>query len=292
MQSSAAASSTVPQHVFVGALEGRRCCTASPTYEVCPKLVINFYLSGHQRFVIDGVEFCEGTGSPGDRPRVSMINIRQYSTLSFDAAEPGSDLRKVKTSVPLTWLEREIGTVSSCSPALRHFLATHLSHFVFEPTPDLVELAEQICRPPPHLTDELLTLYRKARGLEIMRLCCAALVAQHAESDRRPSLMNARQSERVRQYIMGNLSKSLTVEQIARESGTSASSLQRHFKQQYGMTVFEFIRRKRLEAARDALECRGVTVAQAAWIAGYLSHSSFITAFKKIYGACPSEMRA
>jgi AraC-like DNA-binding protein len=84
----------------------------------------------------------------------------------------------------------------------------------------------------------------------------------------------------------------LTIETIAREAGASVSSVQRHFKQHFGMTVFEFIRSKRLDAARDALERKGVTVMQAAWIAGYLSPSSFITAFKKTYGTPPGVMRA
>lgn len=292
MQSSVVGNSIAPQHVFVGALEGRSCCSGLEDLEVCPKLVINFYLSGGQSFVIDGVQFSESAGHPGSRPCVSMINIKRCSRIHFNTFDSGLRLRKVKTSVPLTWLEREMGAISSCSPTLHRFLSTHLSHFVFEPTPDLVEIAEQISRPPPNLTGELLTLYRKARGIELMRLSCAALVAQADTIDHKPSLMSARQSERVRHYILANLSENLTIEVIARESGASVSSVQRHFKQQFGMTVFEFIRRKRLEAARDALEGRGVTVAEAAWIAGYMSPSSFITAFKKAYGTCPGEMRA
>jgi AraC-like DNA-binding protein len=289
MQSSVIGNSIAPQSVFVGALEGRSCCSGLEDLEVCPKLILNFYLSGGQSFAIDGMQFSEGAEGT---PRVSMINIRRHSRIHFNTTDSGVRLRKVKVSVPLAWIEREIGELSNCSPALHRFFSSHLSHFAFEPTPDLVELAEQISHPPPSMKGELLTLYRKARGLELMRLACAALIDQAGEIDHKPSLMNARQSERVRQYIMANLSKNLTIEAIARESGASVSSVQRHFKQQFGMTVFEFIRRKRLEAARDALESRGVTVAEAAWIAGYLSPSSFITAFKKTYGACPGDMRA
>lgn len=292
MQSSLVDNAITPQDVFVGALEGRSCRSDPGGLPLCPKLIINIYLSGGQSFVIDGVQFAESAGQPGSRPRVSMINIKRDAKIHFDTADSGSRLRKVKASIPLTWLEREVGAISSCSPALHRFLSTHLSHFVFDPTPDLVELAEQISRPPHGLKGELLTLYRKARGIELMRLSWAALVAQAEEIDRKPSLMSARQSERVRHYILANLSQSLTIEAIARETGASVSSVQRHFKQQFGMTVFEFIRRKRLEAARDALESRGVTVAEAAWIAGYMSLSSFITAFKKAYGTCPGDMRA
>ncbi|MCC7250491.1 AraC family transcriptional regulator [Hyphomicrobium sp.] len=289
MQNGIVDNSISPERVFVGALEGRSCCSGLEDLEVSPKLIINFYLSGGQSFVIDGVHFSESAevGSP----RVSMINVRHESRIHFNHVDAGR-LRKVKLSIPLNWIEREIGAISTCSPVLRRFLSTHLSHFAFEPTPDLVELAEQISRPPPNLKGELLTLYRTARGIELMRLSCALLVAQAEEIDHKPSLMSARQSERVRNFILANLSKTLTIETIARESGASVSSVQRHFKQQFGITVFEFIRRKRLEAARDALEVRGVTVAEAAWIAGYTSPSGFITAFKKTYGTCPGDIRA
>src|SRR5262245_20224987 len=128
--------------------------------------------------------------------------------------------------------------------------------------------------------------------MEIMRLSYAALVADAEGGDTRPSAMSARQSERVRSFILANLAKNLSIDEIARATGASASSVQRHFKQHVGMTVFEFIRRKRLDSAREALESQGVTVAQAAWIAGYTSSSSFIAAFKKTYGACPGAVRA
>lgn len=289
MKSSIIENSIAPEPVFVGALEGRSCCSGLEDLEVSPKLLINFYLSGGQSFVLDDVEFSDSAQE--GRPCVSVINVRRHSRIHFNPVDSGR-LRKVKISIPLSWLEREVGPIATCSPALRCFLSTHLSHFVFEPTPDLVELAEEISRPPPNLKGELLTLYRTARGIELMRLSCAVLVAQAEEIDHKRSLMNARQSERVRNFILANLSKTLTIETIARESGASVSSVQRHFKQQFGITVFEFIRRKRLEAARDALEGRGVTVAEAAWIAGYTSPSGFITAFKKAYGACPGDIRA
>lgn len=294
MQSEAAGRPEIPQNVFVGSFDGQNCWPDREIYDVWPKFIINFYLKGSQRFVIDNIAF---KGDAGDeengRPQVLMVNIKRYSKLYFVESEtPDPHLRKVMTSAPLPWLEREMGMHADRAPALEEFFSTHLSHFAFEPSRELIDLAEQISHPPANLKGELLTLYHKSRGIEIMRLSCAALVANAEEAARKPLVMSARQSERVRDYILANLSKNLTIETIARETGASASSVQRHFKQRFGMTVFDFIRRKRLDAARDALEREGVTVVQAAWIAGYLSPSSFITAFKKTYGAPPGVMRA
>lgn len=293
MQSVIAGNPTPAPHVFVGAIDGRSCHPDHETFVVGPKLIINVYLRGGQRFVLDGKQFVgSAVHDERCRPHVLMINVRHTAKLYFNNHDNGSALRKVKASASLSWLEQEIGTSADRPPALERFLSTHLSHFAFEPAPDVLEVAEQISHPPASLKGELLTLYRKARAIELVRLSCAALVANADRADGKASLLNARQAERVRNYVLANLTSNLTIETIAKESGGSASSIQRHFKQQFGMTVFEFIRRKRLEAARDALEARGVTVAEAAWVAGYTSPSSFIAAFKKIYGTCPGEMRA
>ncbi|HYD14982.1 MAG TPA: AraC family transcriptional regulator [Hyphomicrobium sp.] len=294
MQSEDANKPITPQHIFVGAFDGQNCWPKDETYEVWPKLIINIYLKGSQRFIIDDVPF-RGSAGRGDscEPQVLMVNIKQFAALRFANDENGGGyLRKVMTSAPAGWIEKVLGGVGDQSLALSRFLSAHLSHFAFQPSRNLVELAEQISDPPVSLKDEMLTLYRKSRGLEIMRLSCAALVASAESVEHRPSVMSGRQSERVRDYIVANLSTNLTIETIAREAGASVSSVQRHFKQHLGMTVFEFIRSKRLDAARDALERKGVTVMQAAWIAGYLSPSSFITAFKKTYGTPPGVMRA
>lgn len=290
MMSSIVGEETETDEIFVGALEGRSCCSGLEELELRPKLIINIYLSGGQSFVIDGMNFTEGAGRLDGRPRISMINVAHTSRIHFNPTDAGR-LRKVKLSVPSAWLARSVGGFSGSSPTLQRFFSEHLSHFAFDASPDLVELAEQISHPPPNVKGEFLTLYRKARGIELMRLACLALAGHGEAMDSKPSLMTARQCERVRNYILANLSKPLTIEAIARDNAASVSSVQRHFKQHYGMTVFDFIRRKRLEAAREALEGRGVTVAEAAWIAGYTSSSSFITAFKKTFGTCPGELR-
>lgn len=49
----------------------------------------------------------------------------------------------------------------------------------------------------------------------------------------------------------------LSIDQIARHMNTTATTLQRHFRQALGITVFDFLQHERLRLARHALESEG-----------------------------------
>jgi AraC-like DNA-binding protein len=67
--------------------------------------------------------------------------------------------------------------------------------------------------------------------------------------------------------------------------------LQRQFRSVYGTTVFEFLRECRLQRARQALERDGITVGQAALLAGYTSAANFATAYRRRFGLAPKLAR-
>ncbi|MES0868367.1 AraC family transcriptional regulator [Pseudovibrio sp. SCP19] len=97
---------------------------------------------------------------------------------------------------------------------------------------------------------------------------------------------------KVREYLMEHLGEDLSIERISKETGLSKRSIQRHFKEKYNLTVSDFIRKQRLEKARQAINKGGITVAEAAYMAGYNSPSSFSNAFKRVYGSAPKNWRA
>lgn len=277
----------VPQHLFVGTHEGTPTCTPEPdTYDIWPKFLVMVLLQGAQRFLIDNTEFHVDAGfGEAASPRVLMLNVARFAKLRFinDSAVP---LRKVMISAPLPWVERLKQSVTTGVQALTQFFDQHLADFRFEPAGQILTLAEQLMAPPPAMRGEVLALYRNSRALDIMCLACNRL-AEEEEERLRPSLMKLRQCEQVRSYVLANLDRDLTIEEIARAAGASVSSIQRHFREQFGETVFEFVRRSRLALACDALERQGVSIAQAAHVAGYSDPSSFTAAFKRAYGVPP-----
>ncbi|MXO01122.1 helix-turn-helix domain-containing protein [Shinella zoogloeoides] len=280
------------QDLFVGALENAPNCTLNDRDQsVWSKFMLMVLFQGSQHFVIDGVRFRIDAGSAkAPSPVVFMLNVAQPGRLRFihDSTAP---LHKVMISAPLPWLNRLMETQEGM-PALRDFFTRHLSHFSFEPGQHILQLAEKIMHPPSLLTGELKSIYLKAQALDIMWQSCLALVTDKAGGWQAPTLMSLKQCERVRDYIVANLDKDLTIDRIAREAGASPSTIQRHFKEHFGVPVFVFIRQERLQAARAALATEGIPVSQAAHLAGYTNISSFTTAFRKSFGVTPKQARA
>ncbi|MBX9464769.1 MAG: AraC family transcriptional regulator [Aquamicrobium sp.] len=103
--------------------------------------------------------------------------------------------------------------------------------------------------------------------------------------------MSLRRYLRIKDFISAKLDKELTIDVIAREAGSSVSTVQRHFKEHFGVTISDFIRKQRLDMARAALARDGIPVSHAAHLAGYNNISSFTTAFRKAYGVTPKQVR-
>ncbi|MDG3579430.1 AraC family transcriptional regulator [Rhizobium sp. YJ-22] len=283
----------IPQHLFVGAMEGPPTCTPDEDlYDVWPKCIVMVLLQGQQHFIMDDVHFRIDAGDAETaEPIVFMLNIARGCKLRF-VNESQTPLRKVMISAPLPWIERLIHSQPTSMPKLRAFFCAHLAEFRFWPSRHLIQIAEQILNPPTSMAGELLTLHRNSLAFDILCQACSALVGSEQETAHHPSALSRRQSEKVRDYILAHVCEELTLDRIAEAVGIGTSSIQRHFKESFGIPISDFIRRERLETARAALERDGIPIAQAAYLAGYRNPSSFTTAFKKAYGVTPKHRRA
>lgn len=276
----------------VGALQGWPSCGPSfQSEQIAPYVQAFVLLQGEQHFRVDDKFFLFRAGH-GSRcqPMAGLFCVTKPSSLTF-LTETDTAMRKVRVSAPISWVSSLASDESARLPELARFFSTHLSHHAFAAPPHLTHLAEQILDPPPMLRGELLTLYRQSRGLEIMSHVCRSLLDREGSECARATTSALRHSVKAHDYILDNLNGNLDIETIAHAAGTSPSALLRSFKEHYGSTVVEFIRQSRLEAAHDALERGGLTIAQAAHLAGYTHHSNFTTAFKRAYGVPPKLRR-
>ncbi len=75
--------------------------------------------------------------------------------------------------------------------------------------------------------------------------------------------------------------------ELAAHHGMSVRSLCRHFRQTFGKTILGYVAEQRMENARIGLAADGLTIEQAAYIAGFAHASNFSSAFRRRFGYSP-----
>lgn len=91
-------------------------------------------------------------------------------------------------------------------------------------------------------------------------------------------------------YINDNLEENLTLGRLAEVCFISKSYLSHQFKEYTGLTVFQFIIKKRLTAARNMIR-EGIPVIEACMRCGFNDYSNFHKAFRKEFGSSPKAFR-
>ena len=92
-------------------------------------------------------------------------------------------------------------------------------------------------------------------------------------------------------YIYDNLHSRITVEEIARHTDLSVSYISRLFHSSTGLTITEYIMKKRVEAAENMLRYSDKPSAEIGNYLAFSSHSHFISIFKKHTGLTPEQYR-
>jgi AraC-like DNA-binding protein len=83
----------------------------------------------------------------------------------------------------------------------------------------------------------------------------------------------------------------LTIERIAAEVNYSPYHLARIFREHTGITIHKFLNQVRLRTSLEIVADGGSNLTEVAMNLGYSSHSHFTQAFRKAFGALPSQVR-
>ena len=92
-------------------------------------------------------------------------------------------------------------------------------------------------------------------------------------------------------YIETNISKPLTVEELARSSHYSVSRFKARFKEEIGYPPSEYVTVQKIEHAKHLLETSNETITDLAYSLGFSSSNYFSAVFNKIMGCTPREYR-
>ncbi len=94
-----------------------------------------------------------------------------------------------------------------------------------------------------------------------------------------------------RKLLGENISSDISVEELAEKVKLNRTTLQRVFKQMYGVTIFEYRTQVRMQESKNLLIDNDLTVTEIAGLCGYSNASKFSATFKKYFGLTPTEWK-
>jgi len=89
-------------------------------------------------------------------------------------------------------------------------------------------------------------------------------------------------------FIEGHIDEDLSLDRLANEFYVSKFHISHVFKENFGLSIYQYILKKRLSMCRDAMIANR-KISEAYLKCGFKDYSSFYRAFKKEYGYSPKE---
>lgn len=111
------------------------------------------------------------------------------------------------------------------------------------------------------------------------------------ETNRVVGLLGRKTYDRVmqaREIIDANLAQPPKSLDLAMQVGLNLTSLQAHFKAAFGMSIFGYVRRERLELSRAMLGDTDLPVAKIGYQVGFSSPAAFTAAYRRHFGESPT----
>ena len=198
-------------------------------------------------------------------------------------------IKHLVVSVTPEWLESD-GLEDADDPRLAvSFASDHLASHAWRVTPRTAELVNRLFLPGPR-SSRIGELYAESAAVEIVAEVLAASSGNSVrETEAALAPRERARLSRACDFIVAHEREWPSVEAVARQAGVSASGLQRLFRSAHGLSVFEYMRRARLERARDMLGAGECTIQEAASLSGYSSAANFATAFRRQFGTTPKQ---
>jgi AraC-like DNA-binding protein len=143
----------------------------------------------------------------------------------------------------------------------------------------------------PGLNGPLRRLMMEGAAINLLALQASA-VARQPLLPRRADALSSRERTaalEARRLLLADMRAPPSLSELADAVGLGEKRLNTVFRRQFDATVFDLLRRERLEHARLALEKGGVTLKEVAFRVGYNHVTNFISAFRGRYGSPPAQ---
>lgn len=134
--------------------------------------------------------------------------------------------------------------------------------------------------------------YVEARAVELLCDLWTEIAGSRARIVPQVDARTLSKVEKTRDHIDTCFAAPLAVQSLARDVGTNETKLSQAFRNTYGMTIFEYVRSRRMEEARRLLRAGRLSVTEIAFDVGYEHSCNFSVAYKRHFGLTPKEERA
>ncbi|MBE6601367.1 MAG: helix-turn-helix domain-containing protein [Ruminococcaceae bacterium] len=168
---------------------------------------------------------------------------------------------------------------------------------VAEPTKDgdrdLLDCAKRIS---PEWSEEIL----RAKLKKMIRLhekevyaLCDALTVYAAYFENSTQLLSNEKTigQMVKSYVVHNISKKITLSELSLHAHCSTVTLTEHFRREYGMTIMQYVLKKRMQLAEQLLIDNVLSITDISIKCGFSDVEYFSRCFKDTHGLPPSEWR-
>ncbi|MEK3723721.1 helix-turn-helix transcriptional regulator [Paenibacillus sp. FSL H8-0034] len=256
-------------------------------------------VSFHFNAAMVELSFClQGNGeihASGTRHKLKANNCSLQFMHDFDVSfQYGIEtpIRTLAICVPVSLFDRYMYDLESKSPisftGILGSNAFRMFHMSIQP--ETLRILNQLIKSP--FTATMHRMYAESKALELLAIFFDAALFERSAPSQTASLSKNDRLKLVKaqEVLHDRMAAPPSLIELSRIVGLNDYKLKIGFKEQYGKSVFAYLRDKRMDKAKELLQTGQVSVSQAAGLVGYANFSHFAELFRKYYGYNPSEL--
>lgn len=133
--------------------------------------------------------------------------------------------------------------------------------------------------------------YYKIKVMEILLFLFALDTTKEKIENRYFNKNLVAKVKEIHQYMLNHIDEKLTIACLADKHQISATNLKKYFKEIYGLSIYAYLKEKRIQKAAELLRETNHEIGKIAGMVGYDNASKFYNSFKSIMGINPSEYK-